>query len=475
MAHIWGINWQSHHKDQYDFPHIKRMSYKLVLLYNWMWDNDGFCNDLLAAAPSDCIFIIRDQPLSEQKSDMYADPVGTGRRHAREWAEKIQQGRVKLPLDRCWFQGINEPDSNHAQQAIDIYTLELTLGLAAVGARVSGWVFGTGHPSTVNLSPTGPVDWHWYAASAQALAEHDGLADFHAYGSWNNMMLDNHLCRMETCPYALPVVFTETGIDEGAVSRATAGQGYKAHLSPDQYIAWLNAMQLQVRQRIGKSKLTLKALGIFTYDFGEAEDSQSWEPYDIRPLRAQLEAAQWTTPPYTKPQEYVYIPMVTQPGPDTPTAAPVQPQPPAPVNDDDWQRSMAFVLGQEGGLSTDPNDAGNYVDGVFVGTKYGISAQAHPDVDIVNLTIEQAREIYRVQYWQASGANTMPWPLCLAVFDLAVNGGVGRAKQALTEAGSDFTRFMAWRLKWYCSIKNFDRYGRAWIRRCAELMQEAVR
>lgn len=137
--------------------------------------------------------------------------------------------------------------------------------------------------------------------------------------------------------------------------------------------------------------------------------------------------------------------------------------------------SIAFVLGQEGGLSTDPNDAGNYVNGVFVGTKYGISASAHPGLDIVNLTIEQAQEIYRTQYWQASGANTMPWPMCLAHLDLAVNGGVGRAQQALDEAGPDFIRYMAWRIAWYTRLAQFDIYGRQWIRRCAELMQEATR
>lgn len=160
-----------------------------------------------------------------------------------------------------------------------------------------------------------------------------------------------------------------------------------------------------------------------------------------------------------------------------PAPQPAAPKPPsAPQSEQEaFDRVMAFVLRMEGGLSTDPNDPGNYVNGRFVGTKYGISANAHPDVNIVNLTVEQAKEIYRQSYWIPSGASALPFPLCLAVMDLAVNGGVGTAQRALKEAGHDFIRYMAWRIAWYTRIDNFERYGRAWIRRCSELMLEASR
>lgn len=152
------------------------------------------------------------------------------------------------------------------------------------------------------------------------------------------------------------------------------------------------------------------------------------------------------------------------------------PSPAAPSNEQEaFERTMAFVLKEEGGLSTDPNDPGNYVNGRFVGTKYGISANAHPDVDILNLSVEQAKTIYRNSYWISSSASALPWPLCLAVMDLAVNGGVGRAKEALNATGHDFVKYMAWRIRWYTTIPNFDRYGPAWIRRCSRLMDESVK
>jgi lysozyme family protein len=96
---------------------------------------------------------------------------------------------------------------------------------------------------------------------------------------------------------------------------------------------------------------------------------------------------------------------------------------------------------------------------------------AHPDVDIVNLTKEQALDIYKRDYWDAINGDSLPWPLCLAVFDLSVNGGVGRAQQALAEAGQDFDRYNAWRLRWYTSLDQFDLYGPAWVRRVATILE----
>ncbi len=143
------------------------------------------------------------------------------------------------------------------------------------------------------------------------------------------------------------------------------------------------------------------------------------------------------------------------------------------MNETEWERSIAFVLKREGGLSSDPNDTGNWVNGVFKGTKYGISAAAHPNLDIVNLTLDQAKAIYQKDYWPV--ACSYPWPLCLAVFDLAVNGGVGRAQQCLNEAGEDFLRVMAWRIAWYTYIDGWSNYGVAWTRRCSDLLVEATK
>lgn len=144
---------------------------------------------------------------------------------------------------------------------------------------------------------------------------------------------------------------------------------------------------------------------------------------------------------------------------------------------DNFDRSVAFVFDAEKGLSLDPDDPGNYTGGAvgkgeLKGTKYGISAAAYPHLDIRNLTVEQARELYRKDYWQKSGADKLDWPLCLAHLDFAVNAGLGRAQQALFSAGNDFIKYMAWRIDWYTRTRRWGLYGGSWIRRCAALMNE---
>lgn len=55
--------------------------------------------------------------------------------------------------------------------------------------------------------------------------------------------------------------------------------------------------------------------------------------------------------------------------------------------------AITFVLQHEGGYSNDPNDPGGE-------TNFGISKRSYPDVDIKNLTREQAIAIYERDYWK---------------------------------------------------------------------------
>jgi hypothetical protein len=56
----------------------------------------------------------------------------------------------------------------------------------------------------------------------------------------------------------------------------------------------------------------------------------------------------------------------------------------------DFDRIFDFVVGSEGGFTDNPADPGNWTGGKIGagecrGTKFGISAGAHPDLDIANL------------------------------------------------------------------------------------------
>lgn len=90
----------------------------------------------------------------------------------------------------------------------------------------------------------------------------------------------------------------------------------------------------------------------------------------------------------------------------------------------DWEDAIRFVLEAEGGLTNDPNDPGGL-------TKYGISKQSYPELDIANLTIEQAKEIYQRDFWDACRCNELPRTYAISLFDCAVNQGTGTAIKIL--------------------------------------------
>lgn len=149
-----------------------------------------------------------------------------------------------------------------------------------------------------------------------------------------------------------------------------------------------------------------------------------------------------------------------------------------PQEQDNWSRSREFVKKWEGGFQNFEWDPGNWTGckqgiGVNKGTNFGISACSYPNLDIRNLTMRQADEIYFRDYWVASGADKLAWPYCLIVFDTAVLHGVGAARDWLSRYGNNMNAFVARRLSVYVQSDIWDQAGNAWTRRVAELLLEA--
>jgi lysozyme family protein len=98
---------------------------------------------------------------------------------------------------------------------------------------------------------------------------------------------------------------------------------------------------------------------------------------------------------------------------------------------DPFQAAVDLVLAHEGGYVHDPDDPGGE-------TKYGISKRSYPDIDIAGLTEEQAREIYRRDWWEEHGYHRLQDPsLAARVMDLAVNMGPSWAHRLLQHALCD--------------------------------------
>jgi lysozyme family protein len=161
--------------------------------------------------------------------------------------------------------------------------------------------------------------------------------------------------------------------------------------------------------------------------------------------------------------------------------------------------ALKLTFGHEGGLSTDRSDPGNWStgktgQGVFVGTKYGVTGRvlgAHRKLnrsatfeEVKALTLEEASDIYRQGYWGPARCDDLPSGLDFAVFDFAINSGVSRAVrslQAVLKVKADgvvgpvtlqavsqrqtaplIEAYIAERMRFLQTLRNWPNHGRGW-------------
>lgn len=149
-----------------------------------------------------------------------------------------------------------------------------------------------------------------------------------------------------------------------------------------------------------------------------------------------------------------------------------------------FNKAVAFVLHHEGGYVNDPKDAGGE-------TRYGISKRAYPNLDIRNLTKDDAINIYKRDYWDKL-PDGLPMPIHCALFDCAVNTGISRAIRLLQSAikvtpdgqwgrlsqsalrkltvNEVLIRFTTERIMFYSGLSTFSRFGKGWINRTVECL-----
>jgi hypothetical protein len=98
-----------------------------------------------------------------------------------------------------------------------------------------------------------------------------------------------------------------------------------------------------------------------------------------------------------------------------------------------FDSAVDFVLKHEGGY--------NASDANGSPVNFGINQGANPDIDVKNLTRDQARELYRKRYWEPSGADKLPAAIQTPYFDTYVLNPQ-RAKQFLDQSGGDPGKFL---------------------------------
>ena len=104
---------------------------------------------------------------------------------------------------------------------------------------------------------------------------------------------------------------------------------------------------------------------------------------------------------------------------------------------DNFDVAFAQVMKSEGGYVWDKDDAGGETNlGVTIGAWGAYLNRAIQPGEMKALTIEQVKPFYRTMYWDKVKGDDLPKGIDYAVFDFAVNAGVGRAAKFLQRAVS---------------------------------------
>lgn len=138
-----------------------------------------------------------------------------------------------------------------------------------------------------------------------------------------------------------------------------------------------------------------------------------------------------------------------------------------------FNRAFEIVVGLEGNESNDPHDFGGH-------TKYGISQKSHPHVDIANLTLTEAKNIYRGEYWDNFRCDDLDYPVDIYMFDIAVNHRFDFAKsvfegiKCISDNCEKRIYMIRRRIKEYNRIaeqyESQRKFHRGWINRVSRLI-----
>jgi lysozyme family protein len=149
----------------------------------------------------------------------------------------------------------------------------------------------------------------------------------------------------------------------------------------------------------------------------------------------------------------------------------------------DFDTAFTRLLGHEGGYTPGHGDPGGE-------TKWGISQRSYPDVYIRELTEDDAKIIYRRDFWNKIHGDELPDGIAFQLFGSAVHSGIAQttrlyqralgvaddghwgpisAKAAREMSECDqILRFNAERLEFLTKLSTWPKFGKGWARRIAQ-------
>lgn len=302
------VYWTPHHRRPADYEYMLALQPAVVKLmdagppdYQWVRLN----------LPGSLV-IARDWALSEQKSDMLADPVGTGSRHAWEWSEKCDD--LGFDPGNTLVLGINEPPVWDAGviPALVAYTVAFLDGCKSHGLRGGALQLSVGWPANIGEG-TAP-DWGPYTPVEAAIKRGNHALVLHEYwadagpsenwGWWGG--------RFMKCPWDVPIIIGETGVDMYVKFGGgyQGNRGWQGHMN-----AYAYGAQCAEYVHLCQQDARFFAATVFETDYAAGE----WQSFDTEPAWRELVTESQGLPP-----AQWYLGGVPTPEPPMPTPQPPQ-------------------------------------------------------------------------------------------------------------------------------------------------------
>ena len=150
-----------------------------------------------------------------------------------------------------------------------------------------------------------------------------------------------------------------------------------------------------------------------------------------------------------------------------------------------YQYALTNLLQDEGGYSNNPNDKGGPTNfGITIGDyRLYINAKGTAS-DVKNMTVDQAKLIYKTKYWDKLKCDTLPSGIDYCVFDYGVNSGIARAQKILqkfsqiSDPVEKINAICDERLAFLQTIRggsDWVHFGRGWSRRVANVRAKSIK
>ena len=164
---------------------------------------------------------------------------------------------------------------------------------------------------------------------------------------------------------------------------------------------------------------------------------------------------------------------------------------------DNFEQSLKMILHHEGLYVNHPSDpGGSTMRGVTQAVWEDWVDRPVTEEEMKSLTVDDVTPIYKKNYWDRARCDDLGSGIDFSVFDLCVNGGVGRGARMLqkvvgvTQDGGIgpqtlaavgrmdpvdiIEQYAAEREAFYRRLKTFDTFGRGWLRRNEETRLAAL-